>query len=418
MTSSPSSDALTPEASVTPELLAATTNHPHLSQMLVLLMAASTGLAVANLYYAQPLLHTIAQYFGLTTQAAGIIVTVSQVGYGLGLLLIVPLGDRFERRSLIALMAFLSSIGLFIAAMAQSFTMLLIGTVLSALFTVVTQILLPFAATLAHPEARGRVVGTIMSGLLLGILLARTVSGLLSSMGSWRLVYWVAAVVMLLLAALLYRTLPRYAGITTMSYPQLILSVLKLFREERVLRVRALLGGLIFAVFSVLWTSIAFLLASSPYHYSDGVIGLFGLIGAAGALAASGAGRFADRGHGPLVTSIGVVVLLASWGFLYWAGTSVIALIIGILLLDLAVQAIHVTNYNALFATRPEARNRLNSGYMTCYFLGGATGSLCSASAYQYAGWSGVVFMGSLFSLLALMVWWHAHLGQAKPVAG
>jgi predicted MFS family arabinose efflux permease len=249
------------------------------------------------------------------------------------------------------------------------------------------------------------VVGTVMSGLLMGLLLARTASGLLSSLGSWRVVYAVAAVVMTILAFVLYRFLPTYRKTSTLSYPQLILSVLQLFLEERVLRVRALIGGLIFSVFSVLWTSMAFLLAQAPFHYSDATIGLFGLIGAVGALAAAGAGRLADRGHGWYITTFGLITLILSWVAMAFAQTSIIALIIGILLLDLAVQAVHVSNLNEVFKQRPEARSRLNSGYMTCYFIGGVCGSILSANAFQHAGWMGVVWVGGGLSGLALLVW-------------
>lgn len=381
------------------------TPQKHMSPILVLIMSIATGLSVASLYYAQPLLNTLAQEFGLTKSQVGWIVTTAQVGYAFGLLFLVPLGDRFEHRRLIVTMTLLAALGLTLTAIAPNFTLILIATGLTALFTVVAQILLPFAATLAADDERGKVVGTVMSGLLMGLLLARTASGLLSSLGSWRVVYGVAAVVMTVLACVLYRFLPTYRKTSTLPYPQLILSVLQLFLEERVLRVRAVIGGLIFGVFSVLWTSMAFLLAQAPFHYSDATIGLFGLIGAVGALAASGAGRLADRGLGGHVTTFGLVILLLSWVAMAFAGTSIIALIIGILLLDLAVQAVHVSNLNEVFKQRPEARSRLNSGYMTSYFIGGALGSILSANAYQYAGWTGVVWVGGSLSGLALLVW-------------
>ncbi len=396
-------DAVMTASQSSPTISSAQTQH--MSPALVLLMSIATGISVASLYYAQPLLHTLALEFHLTSSQAGSIVTTAQIGYAVGLLLLVPLGDRFEHRRLIVIMTLLAAVGLALTAIAPSFTLLLIATGLTALFTVVAQILLPFAATLAADDERGKVVGTVMSGLLMGLLLARTASGLLSSLGSWRVVYAVAAVAMTILAFVLYRALPTYRKTSSLPYPQLIVSVLRLFLEERVLRIRALIGGLIFAVFSVLWTSMAFLLAQAPFHYSDGTIGLFGLIGAIGALAASGAGRLADRGLGGRVTTFGLVTLLLSWAAMIFAPTSVIALIVGILLLDLAVQAIHVSNLNALFNKRPEARSRLNSGYMTSYFIGGALGSVLSANAYQYAGWNGVVWVGAGLSALALVVW-------------
>jgi predicted MFS family arabinose efflux permease len=377
----------------------------HISSILVLIMSIATGLSVASLYYAQPLLNTLALEFGLTHAQVGSVVTTAQVGYAFGLLFLVPLGDRFEHRRLIVTMTLLAAVGLALTAIAPNFTLILLATGLTALFSVVAQILLPFAATLAADNERGKVVGTVMSGLLMGLLLARTASGLLSSLGSWRVVYGVAAVVMILLAFVLYRFLPTYRKTSTLPYPQLILSVLQLFLEERVLRIRALIGGLIFAVFSVLWTTMAFLLAQAPYHYSDATIGLFGLIGAVGALAASGAGRLVDRGYGGYITTFGLVILILSWVAMAFAQTSLVALIVGILLLDLAVQAVHVSNLNEVFKQRPEARSRLNSGYMTSYFIGGAGGSILSANAFQYAGWMGVVWVGGSLSGLALLVW-------------
>jgi predicted MFS family arabinose efflux permease len=376
-----------------------------ISSVLVLIMSIATGLSVASLYYAQPLLNTLALEFNLSNAQVGWIVTTAQIGYAFGLLFLVPLGDRFEHRRLIVTMTLLAAFGLALTAVAPNFALILIATGLTAVFSVVAQILLPFAATLAADDERGKVVGTVMSGLLMGLLLARTASGLLSSLGSWRVVYAVAAVVMTVLACVLYRYLPTYRKTSTLPYPQLILSVLQLFLEARVLRVRALIGGLIFAVFSVLWTSMAFLLAQAPYHYSDAKIGLFGLIGAVGALAASGAGRLVDRGYGSHITTFGLLLLLLSWVAMAFAQTSLAALILGILLLDLAVQAVHVSNLNEVLKQRPEARSRLNSGYMTSYFIGGASGSILSANAYQYAGWMGVVWVGGGLSGLAILVW-------------
>jgi len=376
-----------------------------LSPLLVAIMAAATGLAVASNYYAQPLLPTIARAFGLSAAGAGFIVTTAQLGYGLGLLFLVPLGDLLERRALVVGMSLLTAAGLFITASAPSIRVVLAGTALTGLFSVVVQVLVPFAASLAAPEERGKVVGTVMSGLLLGILLARTVAGALANLGSWRIVYWVGGTCMLLMAAVLRRALPRHLEPAGLSYPQLMRSVAALFREEPVLRLRALLGGCTFAAFSVLWTSMGFLLAAPPYGCSPGTIGLFGLAGVAGALAASGAGRMGDRGHGARVTGWGLGLLVVSWGFLALAGHSLAALLAGILLLDLTSQGVHISNQAAIYRIRPEARSRLTAGYMTAYFAGGAAGSLLSASAYQRAGWLGVVAVGTLMSLLGLGVW-------------
>lgn len=261
-----------------------------LSPALIVLMSVATGLAVASNYYAQPLLDTIAHHFSLSASSAGFIVTAAQLGYAAGLLFLVPLGDMFERRTLIVSMTLLAAGGMLITASSQSLSIMILGTALTGLFSVVAQILVPLAATLATPATRGKVVGTIMSGLLLGILLARTVAGLLANLGGWRTVFWVASALMALMAVALWRGLPKLKSDTHLNYPQLLGSVFSLFIHDKLLRTRALLGCLTFANFSILWTSMAFLLAAPPFSYSEGMIGLFGLAGAAGALGARPAG--------------------------------------------------------------------------------------------------------------------------------
>ncbi|HFK5816792.1 MFS transporter [Enterobacter kobei] len=385
---------------------------PGLSPALILLMSVATGLAVASNYYAQPLLDTIARAFNLSASSAGFIVTAAQLGYAAGLLFLVPLGDMFERRMLIVSMTLLAAGGMLITASSQSLTMMIVGTALTGLFSVVAQILVPLAATLASPDKRGKVVGTIMSGLLLGILLARTVAGLLASLGGWRTVYWVASVLMVVMALALWRGLPKVKQENHLNYPQLLASVFSLFTQDKLLRTRALLGCLTFANFSILWTSMAFLLAAPPFNYSEGVIGLFGLAGAAGALGARPAGGLADKGKSHLTTTAGLVLLLLSWAAIWYGHVSVLALIVGILVLDLTVQGVHITNQTVIYRVKPEARNRLTAGYMTSYFIGGAAGSLISASAWQHAGWSGVCGIGAIVAALNLLVWWRGYYRQ------
>ncbi|PWS06504.1 MFS transporter [Enterobacter sp. HPCN14] len=383
-----------------------------LSPALILLMSVATGLAVASNYYAQPLLDTIARAFDLSASSAGFIVTAAQLGYAAGLLFLVPLGDRFERRMLIVSMTLLAAGGMLITASSQSLTMMIIGTALTGLFSVVAQILVPLAATLASPEKRGKVVGTIMSGLLLGILLARTVAGLLASLGGWRTVYWVASVLMVIMALALWRGLPKVKQENHLNYPQLLASVFSLFTRDKLLRTRAVLGCLTFANFSILWTSMAFLLAAPPFNYSEGVIGLFGLAGAAGALGARPAGGLADKGKSHMTTSAGLVLLLLSWAAIWYGHVSVLALIVGILVLDLTVQGVHITNQTVIYRVKPDARNRLTAGYMTSYFIGGAAGSLISASAWQHAGWTGVCAIGAIVAAINLLVWWRGYHRQ------
>ncbi|WP_249293008.1 MFS transporter, partial [Achromobacter ruhlandii] len=247
-----------------------------LTAPVILLMSVATGLAVASNYYAQPLLHTISQQFSLSNATAGSIVMIAQLSYALGLILLVPLGDLFERRGLIVLMTLLSSGGLLLSAFARNIQMLMLGTAVTGMLSVVAQVLVPFAATLAAPHERGKAVGTVMSGLLLGILLARTAAGVLADLGSWRTVYWVAAILMLAMSAALWKVLPRHKSQAAMSYPRLLGSIFRLFAEEPLLRGRSLLGGLLFAAFSMLWTPLTFLLSGPDYGFNNTTIRLCG----------------------------------------------------------------------------------------------------------------------------------------------
>ncbi|EFE95946.1 MFS transporter [Serratia odorifera] len=392
-------------------------SQPGLSPVLIALIAVATGLAVASNYYAQPLLETIAQHFNLSVNQAGFIVTAAQLGYAVGLLLLVPLGDMFERRGLIVFMTLLAAGGMLITASSTTLPIMILGTALTGLFSVVAQILVPLAATLAHPEKRGKTVGIIMSGLLLGILLARTVAGALATLGGWRTIYWVASVLMIAMALILWRALPRYKQHSGLNYPQLLKSIFSLFGGTPLLRTRALLGALSFANFSVLWTSMAFLLAAPPFGYSEATIGLFGLVGAAGALAATRAGHLVDKGKGGLTTTVGLILLLLSWIPIAMAKQSLWALLLGIVVLDLAVQAVHVTNQSVIYRIMPDARNRLTAGYMTSYFIGGALGSLLSAFAYQHAGWNGVAASGGMLCVLNLLTWWRGKRHEAPGTA-
>lgn len=373
-----------------------------LSPYLLLLMSVATGLAVAGNYYAQPLLSTIAQDLQLSTAAATNVVTTAQLSYGLGLLLLVPLADVWERKRMIVVLMLLAAFGLAMSAMASGLTGLLVGTAIAGLCSAVAQVLVPFAATLATPQERGRAVGVVMSGLLIGILLARVVAGVISSLFDWRGVYAVSAVAMVCCTMVLARALPRYRDDAGLSYGRLLGSVLEQFVLEPALRLSAALGFVILFLFSLFWTPLAFLLAAPPYEYSDALIGAFGLAGAAGALSANWAGRMADKGKGASATWVGLLGLLLAWLPLGFAQTSLIALLVGVLVLDLAVQLAHVSNQNTIYALNPRARNRLNAAYMTCYFLGGAAGSWGAAHIYPQAGWRGVVIAGVAVSILGI----------------
>ena len=375
------------------------------SRGLVLLLALACGAAAANLYYAQPLLPTLAQAFGVSNATAGLLITISQLGYVLGLAFVVPLGDLHERRRLITLAMLVTAAGMAMAATAPAFAVFGAALAVVGVSSVVAQIIVPMSSSLSAEHERGSVVGTVMSGLLIGILLARTVSGLIAAALGWRVVFWFAAAVMVALAATLRRALPRIPPTTELAYGGLLRSVISLIREEPLLRQRMVVGALDFGCFSVLWTSLAFLLSGAPYHYGNAVIGLFGLVGVAGALAASAAGRLADRGQNGRVTTASILVMLASWGIMALGKSSVIALIAGIALLDLGVQGLHISNQSAIYSLRPEARSRLTTAYMVAYFLGGAALSAITAALYASAGWGGVCILGAVTALLALGVW-------------
>lgn len=368
-------------------------------------MAVGCGVSVGNLYYAQPLLSAIAHELHVGYGQAGTIVTLSQIGYALGLLLVVPLGDLLRRRPLIMRMLTVTFLALLGAGLAPSLGALDVAILITGVSTVVPQILVPFAAELAPEAQRGKIVGAVMSGLLVGILLARTVSGLLAETGSWRVAFIVAAVAMLALALLLYRELPEVPPTSKLSYGRLIASVLEIALQDSVIRWRSLFGAIGFACFSALWTSIAFLLSGAPYHYSPGVIGLFGLLGAAGALMANLAGRLADAGRTQVTTGTLFAGLAASFGLLALGRSDLAALIGGIVLLDLAVQGIHILNQATIYARRPESRGRVTTIYMTTYFSGGAAGSAAAAAVYSSGGWSEVCLVGACLAGLGIFAW-------------
>jgi len=375
------------------------------NDMLVYLMAVACGVAVANLYYAQPLLHTLAQSFGTSQGTAGLIVTMTQLGYVIGLTLIVPLGDLLERRRLIAVVSAGTAVALAGAAVSPGIGSFLIACLAIGLTAVVAQVLVPFAAVLAADEQRGAVIGRVMAGLLLGILLARTVSGFVADIFGWRAVFGMATVIMIVQSAVLWRVLPQSRGETRLSYPALIGSVFLLFREEPLLRRRIVYGALGFAAFSVFWTAVAFLLARPPYSYSDSVIGLFGLIGAAGALSASFAGHIYDRGGTRLGTGVLLALVVLAFAIMGIYGTHLAAIIVGVVLLDIGQQGAHILNQSVIYTLNPEARSRITTAYMTCFFFGGVIGSASSGFVFEIAGWPGVAWLGGMFGGIALLYW-------------
>ncbi|WP_329012493.1 MFS transporter [Streptomyces sp. NBC_00690] len=378
-----------------------------LSRGVVVLFAVACGAAVANVYFSQPLLVTVGHDLAMSPALVGSVVTLTHVGYGLGLFFLVPLGDVVNRRRLILAQLLLLVLALAAVATAHTATILLAGMATMGLLAVVTQTLVAFAASLAAPARRGRVVGLVTSGVVMGILLARTASGFLADLAGWRSVYLASAGLTALLALVLHRVLPRHNSVplATLRYGQLLRSTITLFARERLLRIRALLGLLIFAAFSTLWSSITLPLSEPPYTFSHTAIGALGLVGAVGALAAIMAGRLNDRGLSQRTTGVALALLAVSWLPLAFTRSSLCALIVGVILLDLAVQAVHVTNQTLIYALHPDAGSRLIGGYMVFYSIGSATGAIAATSLYTAAGWGAVCALGAAISCVAFALW-------------
>ena len=385
-----------------PNNSSATAVAPSLDRRLVWLMAGASGLIVANLYYIQPLLAAIAQDFGVPEGQAGGVATLGQLGYALGLLLVVPLGDRLDRRGLIVGTLLAVAGALALVALAPGLGWLALASFAVGATTVAAQIIVPLAASLAGPFERGRVVGTVMSGLLLGILLARTVSGAVGAHFGWRAMYVLAAALMLGLALLLRLSLPADPPRGELRYLALLGSLWELLRTQPVLREASLFGGLVFGAFSAFWVTLAFLLAGPPYGYGSEVAGLFGLVGVAGALAASAAGRLADRVDARRTSGAAMLIALASYAVFWLLGDRLWGLVLGVVLLDLGVQAAHISNQTRVYSLIPEARSRLNTVYVVAYFIGGSLGSALGTLAWSRLGWGGVCAVGALMLAAAL----------------
>lgn len=374
---------------------------------LVWLFALASGLSVANVYYAQPLLDALARDFAISDAAIGGVIAATQIGCAMALLLLVPLGDRVNRRRLIATQVFLLIAALTAVSLASTTVMLLGGMLAVGLLgTAMTQGLIAYAASAASPHEQGRVVGAAQSGVFIGLLLARVFSGGVSDLFGWRGVYIFAALLMLGIALPLWRRLPVLAVASTpLSYPRLLASMLTLLRQEKVLQVRGVLALLMFAAFNIFWSALVLPLSAPPFGFSHTEIGALGLVGAIGALAAGRAGKWADRGYGQRTSAVALVMLLVAWWPLSLMAWSPAALLAGIVLLDLGGQALHVTNQSMIFRTRPEAHSRLVGLYMLFYALGSGLGAVNTTAVYARAGWQGVCLLGASVSLLALLFW-------------
>ncbi|MBU2661930.1 MFS transporter [Actinoplanes bogorensis] len=382
---------------------------------LTVLFAAAAGAAVGNLYWAQPLLDLIAADLHASHTVAGWLITATQLGYAAGILLIVPLGDVVDRRRLIPVMMSCAAAALVVCAVSPSIGVLLAAITVLGLTTVAGQILTPLAGDLADDAHRGRTVGTVASGILIGILSSRTISGLVAQVAGWRAIYLAAAVLTLTMGLLLARALPTLAPKTRMTYPALIASVFRVIARQRAVRWTLVLASTGFAAFTMFWTALTFLLSGPPFHYPVSIIGLFGLAGLAGAFGAQRAGRLHDRGWSLPATGIGWGVVLIAFVLLRFAGHSVPLLIVAIIMLDVAIQGVAILNQTRLFALSSEARSRLNTAYVTSNFLGGAAGSAAATVLWSAGGWTAVTAAGTALSLFALLVWVIGRRGPLRP---
>ncbi|WP_078871737.1 MFS transporter [Streptomyces sp. NRRL S-337] len=375
---------------------------------LVPLLALACGSSVATVYFAQPLLVTLGERFALGSGLVGAIVTVTHLGYASGLLTLVPLGDLLDHRRLVTGQLGLLALALLAAGLAPGVAALLGALAVVGLLAVVAQTMVAAAAALTPPARRGRAVGTVTGGIITGILLARAAAGVLADLAGWRAVYLASAGVTAVLALLLRRVLPSgspSAKVREESYGRLVASTVTLFVRHPLLRIRGALALLVFAAFSTLWSGMAQPLSGPPWSLSHTAIGAFGLAGAAGAVAAGVAGRWSDRGLAQHTTGVGLALLALSWLPIALTPQSLWALAIGAVLLDFAVQAVHVTNQTLIHAVRPDAGSRIIGGYMVFYSAGSSLGALGSSLAYATAGWPAVTALGTSFSLAALLLW-------------
>ncbi len=385
---------------------------PGMNKLTLWVMTVATGLVVANLYYSQPLLDDIAHTYHVSSGAAGNIAVLTQMGYALGMLLLIPLGDMLKRKKLIMVDFSMIILSLLLAAFAPSFTVILAASFLIGFTSIVPQLIVPMAAHLSKPEERGKTVGFVMSGLLIGILLSRTISGYIGAHFGWHIMFMIAAVLMLLLWVIIYFLFPEIEPQYKGNYTELMRSLITLVRTEPLLRLAALRGALCYACFGAFWTTLVFLLRQPHFNMGSEAAGLFGLVGTFGALGAALMGRISDKADPYTVTTFPIILIIVSYMVFFVSGSSLTGLIIGVILLDLGVQATHISNQTMILSLSVKARNRLNTVYMVSYFLGGAAGTFLASRVWNTWQWQGVTIIGLTLSVAALLV----HFSHRKIV--
>jgi len=376
-----------------------------LSKANVLFMAAVTGLIVANLYYCQPLIPLIADEFGVSEASAGTLTYLTQAGYAIGMFLMIPLGDRLERKKQITYTTLCAILALGLTASVTNFFWLQVISFLLGATSIVPQLVLPMAASLASEEQRGKVIGTVVSGLLIGILFSRTLSGFVGIWLGWRGMFWIATAICVLLVILIQFRLPINKPTYQGSLSSLYRSLFILIKEQPVLREATWITSLAFAQFGAFWTTMVLLLHNQPFGYDSALIGSFGLIGACGAFAAPLVGKIGGAGGAQKLIFYGISMTFLSFVVFALSATSIVGIIIGIILIDLGLQTIHVSNQTRIYSLLPEARNRLNTVYMSFSFLGTAFGSAFGLYLWKYFGWVGVCFGGMALAFLSFLIY-------------
>ena len=372
--------------------------------LLVAYLGFAAGATVANIYYSQPLLHAISTHFHSSAALTSTISVATQLGYGSGLLVFVPLGDSVERRTLIVGSIIGTALILLSIAFSATLPFLILVSYLLGLICITPQLIVPYAAGIAEPKARGRTVGIVMSGLLIGILFSRSVSGFIGARAGWQAVYFIAAGGMLLLALMSALVLPAQRPERRIPYRELLASLWPILSQQPVVQRHAIIGALGFGGFSAFWTTLAFYLASRPEHFDSQIAGLFGLVGVAGAMVAPVSGRLSDRFEARIVNGAALAVMALSFIVMGWAHYSLLWLVVGVFLMDAGVQASHISNQTRIYALSSELRNRINAVYMVCYFFGGALGSALGSWAWAQYQWPGVCVTGALLASAALAV--------------
>ena len=377
--------------------------HPHLTSFTLWVMTIATGLVVANIYYNQPLLADIGHTFNITDKKAQQVSLLTQIGYATGLLFIIPLADMLKRKRLILIDFIFVVLSLLISALAPSVMVLTIAGFFVGVSSVVPQLLIPMAAHLAKPEERGKKLGFVMSGLLIGILLSRTLSGFVGEHFGWRCMYFIATGLMLAMWLMIFKFLPEVEPDYKGNYKNLMKSLIQLVKTQPKLRMAAFRGALCFAGFSAFWTTLVFLLKQPQFNEGSAAAGSFGLVGAFGALAAGLMGRLSDKMNSYKLSGYTLLLVLISFIIFYFSSHSIAGLVIGVIVLDMGVQATHISNQSIIFSLIPEARNRLNTVYMVSYFVGGASGTWLASQLWKAYQWNGVCAIGATLAVVALV---------------